>query len=415
MLPAESVPAPAETSSAAHERPWLFAFLISADAVISLGLIGGGLSYLLRLHGVDPSRSASIIALLSLPHAIYFLWGPITDFFVRRRTWLILAAIAAATTFIVAFLQPNLGSSRAVGLMFLGACFGVVVPAACGGMMGGLRSEVNRRRAGSFYQTGSLVVGAIGVFALVALSSRLSVPTLGLIFAAMIVVPSLLAFAAPPQQMIREHNFRQTRALIFTEFKQTFLHWKAIPYLLLVTAPFCSGALIGLLPGLAADYGITGAQVAWINGLGGALLTAAGATVVSFIPIHIRASIAFPISGLVNAAAAAILALGPARPAVYFVGTVLFLFTIGAGYALFTGVSLEFLGGSGKSGSSRYAIINSLGNLPVVYMSWFDGRAYAWWGPRAMPAADAILAAAGAILLFAHFAFSPNRQQPKPA
>jgi hypothetical protein len=95
---------------------------------------------------------------------------------------------------------------------------------------------------------------------------------------------------------------------------------------------------------------------------------------------------------------------------VYFIGTVLFLFTIGAGYALFTGVSLEFLGGSGKSGSSRYAIINSLGNVPVVYMSWFDGRAYAWWGPRAMPAADAILAFVGATLLLAHFILSRKRQ-----
>ena len=230
--------------------------------------------------------------------------------------------------------------------------------------------------------------------------------------AAMIIVPSLLAFAAPPQQRIGGHNFRQTRERIFTEFKRTFIHWKAIPYLFLVTAPFCSGALIGLLPGLAADYGVNGAQVAWINGVGGALLTAAGATVVSFIPVHIRASIAFPISGVINAAAAAILAIGPARPAVYFIGTVFFLFTIGAGYALFTAVSLEFLGGSGKSGSTRYSIINSLGNLPVVYMSWLDGRAYAHWGPRAMPAADAIVAATGALALFCHFVFS-RRTQPK--
>ncbi|MGB0073337.1 MAG: hypothetical protein WBP71_10355, partial [Terracidiphilus sp.] len=136
---------------------------------------------------------------------------------------------------------------------------------------------------------------------------------------------------------------------------------------------------------------------------------------VSWIPVRIRASIAFPISGLVNAAAAAVLAIGPQRPAVYFAGTVLFLFTIGAGYALFTGVSLEFLGGSGKSGSSRYAIINSLGNLPVVYMSYLDGRAYAHWGPRAMPAAEAVLASFGASLLLAHFIVSKRYQQAKAA
>ena len=65
--------------------------------------------------------------------------------------------------------------------------------------------------------------------------------------------------------------------------------------------------------------------------------------------------------------------------------------------------SLEFLGGSGKSGSSRYSIINSLGNLPVAYMSYLDGRAYAHWGPRGMPGVDALLSVAGATLLLAHF------------
>ncbi|MGA3031772.1 MAG: hypothetical protein ABSD70_00715 [Terracidiphilus sp.] len=402
--------APGETRTAAPERSWLFAFLIAPDAVIALGLVSGGLSYLLRSQGVDPAHSANIIALLSLPHAIYLLWGPITDFWLRRRTWLILAAFAAAATMVVAFMQPHLGSPKAVALMFLGACFGVIVPAACGGIMGSLQSEVSRRRACSFYQTGSLAIGAVAVFGLVSLSARLSIFQLGLFLAAIIIAPSLFALAAPPQRIIRESGESAMLARIGREFKKTFLRWEAIPYTLLVAAPFCSGALIGLLPGLAVDYGVTGRQVAWINGLGGALLSAAGASVVALIPVRIRASIAFPIAGLVNAASAAILAIGPARPVVYFIGTVLFLFTIGAGYALFTGVSLEFLGGSGKSGSARYAIINSLGNLPVVYMSFFDGRAYAHWGPRAMPAADAILAAVGAVLLLAHFLVRRRRK-----
>jgi MFS transporter, PAT family, beta-lactamase induction signal transducer AmpG len=402
-----------ETPPAPHERPWLFAFLIAPDAVVSLGLLGGGLSFLLRQQGVDPSRIGSAIALLVLPHAIYFFWGPITDFWLRRRTWLILASLAAAATFTVAFMQPHLASSRAVGLMFLGACFGVIVPAACGGMMGTLKSELNRRRASSAYQIGSLAIGALAVFAIVSLSAHLRIVSLGLLVAAMIVAPSLLAFAAPPQKMIHDSKAREELARIGREFKQTFFRWEAIPYTLLVLAPFSSGALIGLLPGIATDYGVTGAQVAWMNGLGGALLTSAGAYAASLIPVRVRASVAFPISGLVNAATAAIFAIGPQRPAVYFTGTVLFLFSIGAGYALFTRVSLEFRGGSGKSGSARYTIINSLGNLPVAYMSYLDGRAYAHWGPRAMPAADAIIASLGASLLLAHFVVSRRRQRSK--
>ena len=93
-----------------------------------------------------------------------------------------------------------------------------------------------------------------------------------------------------------------------------------------------------------------------------------------------RAPIAYLLAGIANAATLAVLAVGPLRPAVYFTGTVFFLFTIGGCYALFTAVLLEFMGDSGKSGSARYAIINSLGNLPVAYMSWIDGRGYALLG-----------------------------------
>lgn len=149
MQPAEYAPRASGISSEKRERPWLFSFLIAPDAVISLGLVSGGLSYLLRDEGVTPARAASIVALLSLPHAIYFLWGPVTDFWMRRRTWLMVSAAAAALTLLIAFNLPPLASSMSVALLFAGACLGVIVAAACGGMMGTLRSEINRRRAGA--------------------------------------------------------------------------------------------------------------------------------------------------------------------------------------------------------------------------------------------------------------------------
>jgi PAT family beta-lactamase induction signal transducer AmpG len=413
MQLAESAPVEREIPFALHERPWLFSLLIAPAAVLSIGLVSGALSYLLRGEGVDPARAASIVALLTLPHTIYFLWGPITDFFMRRRTWLILAAAAAAASLLLAFHQSRLAASWAVALIFLGACLSEFVVAACGGLMGTLHSETNRRRAASSYQSGSLAFGAIAVFLLVSLADRLQLGSLGWIVAVLIALPSLAALAAPAQSLVSEHTARQTAARIWQEFKSTFLRWQAIPYTLLVTLPMCSGAMIGLLPALAADYGVTGQQVAWINGLVGVILTVAGSLSAALIPIRIRAPIAYLLVGLINAATLAVLALGPPRPMVYFAGTVLFLFTIGACYALFTAVVLEFLGGSGKSGSARYSIINSLGNIPVAYMAYLDGRSYARWGPRAMPAADAILSAAAATLLLAHFVFSRSQKLSK--
>ncbi len=393
----------AGVAAGGRERPWLFALLIAPMAVLSNGVISGGLSYLLRRQGVNPARGASIIALLSLPTTIYFLWSPVTDFWMRRRTWLMVAAVAAAAAMLAAFNSPSLASSRAVGLIFLSACLGQLIVASCGGLMGTLHGEARRRRAGSFYQSGSLAFGALAVFVLVSLADRLSLGSLGWITAAMIALPSLAALAEPEQRTPGGDSARETLARIWQEFKDTFLRWEAIPYTLTITFPMGSGAMIALLPGLAADYRVNGQQVAWINGVGGALLMAAGAASAALISTRVRAPVAYLTAGLVNAAALAVLWLGPLRPGNYFAGTVLFLFTIGVCYALFTAVVLEFLGGSGKSGSARYAIINSLGNIPVACMVFIDGRSYARWGAHAMPGGDAILSAAGAAILLGWF------------
>lgn len=385
------------------ERPWIFGLLIAPIAVLSNGVISGVLSYLLRQQGVGSARGAAIISLLNLPQVIYFLWSPITDFWILRRNWLILGSFASAILLVVAFHQPNFATHTAVTLLFISACLCQLVVASCGGMMGALHAETTRRRAGSFYQAGSLAFGALGIFVLASLAGKFQLGTLGWITAALVALPSLIAFAAPRQDFIQTSGLSDAVSRVWSEFKTTFIRWQAIPYTLLMTFPITSGAAIGLLPGLAVDYGVGGQQIAWMNGLGGAVLTAAGAVAASLVPTRVSAPVAYLTAGIINAATLAVLALGPLHPSTYFIGVTLYLFTAGAGYALFTAVLLEFLGASGKSGSGRYSIINGLGNIPVAYMIFFDGKGYARWGTRGLPATEAVLGTLGAAILLSYF------------
>src|SRR5664279_1410248 len=108
---------------AGKERPWLFALLIAPSAVLANGVIQGGvLAYLMRQQGIGIGRISHIIGLLSLPTMIYFLWSPVTDFLVRRRTWLMLGAVSAGVLTAAAFHTRRLDSRSAMVLMFLGAC-----------------------------------------------------------------------------------------------------------------------------------------------------------------------------------------------------------------------------------------------------------------------------------------------------
>jgi PAT family beta-lactamase induction signal transducer AmpG len=389
---------------AGPERPWLYSLLIAPSAVVANGVIQGGvLAFLLSQQGIGSEARSHVVWLLALTTSLYFLWSPITDFLVRRRTWLLIGALLSARFMAVAFHEKSLTSTTSMVLMFLSACCSQLVVSSCGGMMGELRLERSRRVAGSFYQGGSMAFGAAAVSVLVWMSARVGRGTLGMIAAALIAVPALFALATPQQEVIARTTFAEERRRIWDEFKATFLRWEAVPYTLIMLFPMASGAAVGLLTGVARDYGVNGDNVAWMNGFVGALLMAAGSLAATLIPARIRASVAYLTLGLINAATIAVLWLGPQTAGTYYLGVTLYLFTVGTCYALFTAVVLEFLGHSGKSGSGRYSIINSLGNVPVLYMIALDGWGGSKWGARGLSGTEAVVGGIGAAVLLGYF------------
>jgi Na+/melibiose symporter-like transporter len=386
------------------ERGWVFGFLIAPSAVVANGVIQGGvLAFLLSQQGIGSKVQSHLIGLLALPTMLYFLWSPITDFFMKRRTWLLVGSILAAVLMALGFHQQDLSSRSALVLILISACLSQLVVSSCGGMMGALHSERSKRVAGSFYQAGSMGLGALSVSVLIGLSSRVSRDALGLAAAALIALPALFALAAPQQDEIRTDSFGNTMRTVWLEFKITFLRWEAIPYTLCMLFPIATGAIVGLIPGVAKNYGVNGDHVAWVNGLVGGLLTAVGSLVGATLPARISAPVIYLSVGIVNAATLAVLWLGPMTPATYYLGVMLYLFTVGTAYALFTAVVLEFLGNSGKSGCGRYSIINSLGNIPVLYMIVVDGWGADRWGARALSGTEGVVGGLGAALLLSYF------------
>jgi PAT family beta-lactamase induction signal transducer AmpG len=132
------------------------------------------------------------------------------------------------------------------------------------------------------------------------------------------------------------------------------------------------------------------------------------------LPTKVRATVMYMVVALINCVPLVLLWLGPMRPSTYYLGVTLYLFTIGVCYAMFTAVALEFLGDSGKSGSGRYSIINSLGNVPVLYMIALDGWGGDKWGPRGLSGTEAVVGALGATVLLVYFLTQGSRGKPTP-
>jgi len=386
------------------ERPWIYGLLVAPSAVVANGVIQGGvLAYLLSRHGVGSGGQSHMIFLLALPTSLYFLWSPITDFFVRRRSWLLGGGLSAAALMGLAFQQKNLSGRMSMLLMLVSACCVQLVVSSCGGMMGTMRSDMTKRSASSFYQAGAMGFGALAAWVLVWLSSRVSQGTLGWVAAGLIGLPTLAALLAPAQAEISTETLEATVRRIGGEFKSTFWRVEALPYIACMMFPGGSGSAIGLLPGIAQQYGVSGDNVAWINGLVGGLLVAAGAGVMALVKIRARAPVLYMTVILINCVPLFVIMLGPQRPLTYLVGVLGYLFSVGCCYSMFTVVVLEFLGDSGKSGSGRYSIINSMGNVPVLYMALVDGWGGDRWGGRGLAGAEGVVGGLGGALLLVYF------------
>jgi PAT family beta-lactamase induction signal transducer AmpG len=369
---------------------WLFFMVTLPYGVLGGGITGSLLSYLLRREGVAVSSIANELALLGLPATLYFLWSPLADFWMRRRTWLVVSSAIAAVGVAAAFQLHSFASPAAVALLIAATCAMMLNGASCGGMMAALVPEELKTRVSSVHQVANLGGGALGGGALLLLSQHVGRTVLGLVAAAVVFVPSLAALLIdePPLLPVAEEGVGRRLRDIWAEFKETFLRWSSLPALLLLMSPLGSGGAMGLLSGIATDYGLSGNQIAWLNGMAGSLLTAAGAMLVVLVPGRVDTRLTYTVLGIANALAIGVMCLGPMRPLTYLVGTVVYLLTVGGCWAVFTALVLQVVGGAGKSGCSRYAIAVSLGNFPVAYMAAVDGLGAKWWGTRGLPGMD---------------------------
>ena len=214
--------------------PWLFAILNVPHAVVTGGVSGTLFSFLLRQQGVAPHAIANQRALLLLPGSLFFLWSPVTDFLLRRKTWLLLASAASGVTVMLALETSNYASESAVTLLWTSSCLILLASAAMGGLIALLMRPDQKTRVGCFLQAGNLAGVAFSGGGLLLLAAHVSKPMLGLAAAALTFVPALpvLWFDEHPVAR-RGKGFGQEMVVMGQEFKKTFLRLSALPAVLL--------------------------------------------------------------------------------------------------------------------------------------------------------------------------------------
>jgi PAT family beta-lactamase induction signal transducer AmpG len=369
--------------------PSRFLWIVLPYATCITFTTNGPLSWLLRNAGMSVGDVANAIALLGIPSSIYFLWSPLADVWITRRGWYLLSTLAAGAALVAGAVMLGGESQAAVWAFFGAMIFCMLISSSYGGLMAAMIAPVNRTRAAAWAQTSNLGGGAILSSAILLVAQHSTGSIWGIAAALLMIAPAVSVAGLREPAHVPSPGFAVHLRQVGAELRETCLTPKNFFGLLLLIAPPGAGALIGLLPAIARDYGVDGFDVVWINGLGGGILMAAGCMAGGWVP-RLDRRIAYALAGALNAFPAFFLVFAPPGYHVYMIGTIVYLFTIGLTSTLSMDLVLDVVGAAGRSGSLRYSILTAMSYIPIAYMTWLEGLASNTYGFRGVPFVEAL-------------------------
>jgi MFS family permease len=366
--------------------------------------------YLLRAAGVAVDRIAGISALALAPAVWYFLWAPIADIGLRRRTWLMLTSALSAVCIALAMrlsLTTELGSF--VPLIVAGSALSTIVGAANGGLMAATLEDNQRGHASGWFQAGYTGGGAVGAGTTLWLAPHISSATLGLVIALLIFLPSLGAFLIVEPEAGHKPGIELFSEML-RDLKAMFVSRTTLSGIAILLCPLGAAAAANLFSGVAIDYHAANHTVVWITGFGGGFFTALGSLAGGFVADRIPRRVAYALAALVSSACALGMLVAPQTEATFVIGASLYLITMGLSFATYQALTLELVGPAGRSASTRQSLYAAAGNAPVMYMTWLDGQGYRSFGTRGLLGTDALsnLVAATLVLILVRKSLFPK-------
>ncbi len=343
--------------------------------------------YLLRKHGMPVDRIANIVAIALLPSIWAFLWSPLADTGIRRRTWVIFSSLAASVAGAAAILGIGGSHAALTALLFLMNAFAGLLSSACGALLTNMPESLRGRSAG-WYQGGNLGGSAIGGGLVIWLADHASLPVVAITIVAAMGLPSLAALWIEETAPLRRAIGPQLLAM-GRDLREVFRARRTWIGLVFFLSPVGSSAIGNLISGVGQDYHASGNEVLWVTGIGGGLLSAFGCFIGGVIADKMNRMIAYALSGGIAAVFGIYLGFAHATPFTYAAGYSGYAVASGFAYAVYTALLLDVLGHRKDAAASAYSILNASSNLPITYMTWIDGLGYKRWGATGLMATDA--------------------------
>lgn len=374
--------------------PLAFFFLVLPYG-ISSGFVSITLPFFLTRAGFSVASAGAIVAVGVSANLWLFLWGPLADLTLTPKRWYLVGLTTGAAAIFLLSLIPFQQSAAALltVVVFISQVATTLVILPLGGLMAHTVADHQKGRAAGWYQAGNLggngVGGGVGVWLGTHVSKEVAGCALGF---AMLLGALALYFASNVRIVSPGESFRSRMRLLGRDLLAMLR--TAIPLLtiVLVASPIGAGAMNNLWSAVADDWHASPDMVALVTGIVSGLVAAGGCVLGGWVVDRFGRWWAYFGFGVALAAVAIVMALIARTPRVYESGVLIYNFFVGAGYAAFSAMVIHAIGRG--VASTKYAFCQSLGNLPVAYMTALNGYVHDKHSTTWMLLTEALLALA---------------------
>ncbi len=368
------------------------------------GFVTVALTFLSTQNGLSISEAALLNGAQYISQWLKWIWAPAIDVTLTPRRWYLIGTTASATGvfFMAAIPMSQDTLPMLLAVIAVASLLNSIVGMAIEAIMAASTQVEERGRTSAWFQAGNLggagLGGGLGLTLLEVLPSTwMAGAILGALFmvcgVALAFVPDVKSHRVPGGPVAAVKG-------VFGDLVAMARTKGGLLSAVLCFLPIGTGAAQGVLTqsAVAAHWHATAKHVAWVQGYTAAAVTAAGCFAGGWLCSRLRPRTAYALVGVILAAIAAGMALGPATVVGYVVGNLVYAMAVGLAYAAFTAVVLDSIGA--KSAATKYNLFASLSNFPIWWLGLALGRIADSHGPSTMLLSEAAFGVL-AVIVFA--------------
>ena len=373
----------AEPRAVPHPFVWMVLYFPLGMAI---GFPSVALGYLGSRAGLDVSAVAAIVGMTFIGGGWKFLWAPIGDYTLSRKTWYLIA-IAGIAIGILAMTAVPLTKATAPLLSAL-TLFTTVAATfsafATEGLMAHNTTPATRGRAAGWFQSGNQFGQTAGGGIALWLIVHAPAPWIGGLGLAAILAACTFALSGleePPRALAGASVGARVRDA-WRELVEVLSTRAGRIALILAILPIGTGAAMFLFGALAKEFHASADVVSTALGLGGGIAIVAGCFAGGRLADRVPKAAAYAVSCGLGLVACLVMAASPRTSPSFAATTLFYTFTLGMVTASFTGLVLAIIGDTAAATKiNLFFAINTLFSLGML-------RAAGWvhdaWSTNAM-------------------------------